>query len=80
MATFEGKAIGPFELLLEEEQAAAMEVVTADKLMAENPDFFTSLAKAKAEVTRLRFIARAYRAWERNNFATLPGLDGDYIL
>lgn len=79
MATFEGKTIGDFDLLLEEEQAAAMETVTADELMAENPDFFTTPAKAEAEVARLRFIARAYRAWERNNFST-QGKNDDYVL
>lgn len=77
--TFEDKPIGDFDLLLEEEQAIGYETVTADELMAANPDYFTSLARAEAEVTKLRFLARAYRAWKRNNFAT-QGQNDEYVL
>lgn len=66
---FEDKTIGDFDLLLEPDQVVGYETVTADELMAANPDYFTSQEKAEAEVTQLRFLARAYRAWEANGFA-----------
>lgn len=77
MATFEGKPIGEFGLILEPHQVQGYETVTADELIAGNPDYFTSREKAEAEVQELRRLARAYRAWERNGFALQ---NDDYVL
>lgn len=69
MVEFEGKSIGECDLVLEDDQVEGYETVTASELMEANPYYFASLEKAQAEVETLRFIARAYRAWQANDFA-----------
>jgi hypothetical protein len=57
-----------FDLLLDEETVKQYEQITADQLMAENPEFFTTREKAEEEVVKLRSLAAQFRQWEANGF------------